>query len=60
MSLLKEIGTVVPKAIHRANELTPYAVLARYPGIARPGTERDRERALEIAEAVVRWVEEQL
>ena len=60
VSLLEETGTGVPEAIRRADELTPYAVLARYPGIVRPVTERDRERALAIAEAVVRWVEEQL
>ena len=52
--------SIVPEAIRRANELTPYAVVARYPGRVRPVTERDHERVLEIAEAVVRWVEEQL
>ena len=60
VSLLEESGTVVPGAIRRADELMPYAVLGRYPSTVRPVTERDRERALEIAEAVVRWVEEQL
>ncbi len=60
VSLLEETGVVIPEVIRRAEELTPYAVLGRYPGILRPLTERDRERALEIAEAVVRWVEEQM
>lgn len=60
VSLLEDTGTVVPESIRRADELTPYAVLGRYPSTLRPVTERDRERALEIAEAVVRWVEEQL
>lgn len=29
VSLVEETGTVVPEAIYRADELTPYAVLAR-------------------------------
>ncbi len=60
VSLLEGSGVVIPEAIRRAEELTPYAVLGRYPSTLRPLTEYDRERALEIAEAVVRWVEEQL
>ena len=52
--------SIVPEAIRRANELTPYAVLARFPGGVGPVTERDHERVLEIAEAVIRRVEEQL
>ena len=60
VSLLKGAGGVLPEAIRDAGRLTPYAVLTRYPGTVRPVTERDYERAVKIAEAVVGWAGEQL
>ena len=60
VSLLKGAGEVLPEAIRNAGRLTPYAVLTRYPGTVRPVTERDYERAVKIAEAVVGWAGEQL
>ena len=60
LSLLKGAGEVVPEAVRDARKLTPYAVLTRYPGTVRPVTEREYERAVKIAEAVVGWAGEQL
>jgi len=37
-----------------------YAVFTRYPGLDDPVTEEDCERAIEIAERVVEWVEDHL
>ena len=51
---------VVPEAVRQAGELTPYAVLTRYPGTVRPVSEREYQRAVKIAGTVVRWAEEQL
>ena len=60
LSLLKGAGGVLPEAVRDAGRLTPYAVLTRYPSTATPLTERDYERAVKIAEAVVGWAGEQL
>ena len=60
LSLLERTEAVVPEAVRQAEDLTPYAVLTRYPSTATPLTERDYERAVKIAEAVVRWAGEQL
>lgn len=58
LSLLEEEGVAVPPEVRRAAELTPFAVITRYPGTARPISEQDHERALAIAAAVVEWAVE--
>ena len=55
LSLLKEAGEDIPEAVLKAGELTPYALLTRYPGPARPVTPAERAAAVEVAEAVVEW-----
>ena len=60
LSLLEEEGEAIPTAVRKAGKLTPYALITRYPGIARPVTEGDYEEAVEIADAVVRWAGERL
>ena len=49
-----------PTAVRKAAKLTPYALITRYPGIARPVNEGDRGEAVEIADAVVRWAGKRL
>ena len=49
-----------PTVVRKAGTLTPYALITRYPGIARPVAERDHEEAVAIAEAAVRWAGERL
>lgn len=58
LSLLDEAGQPVPEELWEAGAvLTPYAVLARYPGFDRPVTEDTHRQAVEVAEWVVRWAE---
>jgi len=58
--LLEEEGEEVPEEIRAAAELTLYASVTRYPGVMRPVTVEEHSEATEIAEAVVRWVEQRL
>ena len=57
LSLLAEDGESVPADIREAAGLTPFAVITRYPGTARPVTEQEYERAVATAEAVVLWAD---
>ena len=60
LTLVEETGGEVLEAIRKAEELTPYAVVTRYPGLAEPVTEAHYQEAIESAEAVVQWAEEQI
>jgi HEPN domain-containing protein len=60
VSLVDENGQTIPELVRKAEELTPLAVLTRYPGIARPITEQEYEEAVEIADPVIRWAEQLL
>lgn len=59
LSLLEEADEDLPDTVLKAGELTPYALLTRYPGPARPVTREEYEAALEIAEAVVQWASDE-
>ena len=60
LTMLEDAGECVPDSVRKAGELTPYAMFTRYPGPARPITEREYIRAVETAEAVVQWVGQRL
>jgi HEPN domain-containing protein len=60
LSILEQIGVVIPAAIADAGRLSRFAVVTRYPGIAGPVTAEDHRRAVAIAEAVVAWAEERV
>lgn len=45
----------VPTDVASAAQLTPFAVLMRYPADLGEGTERDLAEAIELATAVVAW-----
>ena len=60
LSLLEEAGETVPDIVRKAAELTPFALITRYPGPARPVTLEEYVVAVEVAEAVVQWAEERL
>lgn len=60
LSLLARHRLKIPKYVWAAQELTPFAVEARYPGHAPPVTKRQYRRGLRIAEGVVRWAERQI
>ena len=60
LSLLEDGGEVIPEAIRRAGDLTDYATVMRYPAGVEPVSEQEYAKAIEIAEAVVHWAEEQI
>jgi len=60
LRLLARHGVKIPKYVLAAQELTPFAVEARYPGHSPPVTKRQYRRALRIAAGVVRWAERQI
>ncbi len=60
ISLLSDGGVEVGLDADRADELTRYAVLSRYAGLPEPVTREEYESALEIAEQIVEWAEDQI
>ena len=60
LSMLENAGECVPDNVRKVEQLTPFAVLTRYPGPARPITEREYMEAVEAAEAIVVWVDGRL
>jgi HEPN domain-containing protein len=60
LRLLSRNGVRVPKYVHEAKHLSPYAYETRYPGMADPVTRREYRRAVRIAAAVLRWAERQV
>ena len=60
LTVLETHGESIPDAIRQAEELTRYAARTRYPGFEEPVSETEYQDAISIAEAVIRWAEEQL
>jgi HEPN domain-containing protein len=60
LQLLSQAGVKVPKYVLRAQVLTPFAVVARYPAQSPPVTQRQYRSSLRIAESVVRWAERKI
>ena len=60
LSLLDGAGCAVPERVWRVEELTRYAVTTRYPDVGHPVSAQQYIDAVEIAENVVRWAEENL
>ena len=60
LRLLTDDGLQVPKYVRESSELTQYAHVMRYPGIADPVTVRQYRRAVRIAGSVLRWAERQV
>jgi len=50
-------GLSIPKYVYESRELTQYAHVTRYPGVAGPVKTRAYRRAVRIAAAVLRWAE---
>ncbi|MCY3871041.1 MAG: HEPN domain-containing protein [Gemmatimonadetes bacterium] len=59
LTILKSDGQAIPEELWRAVELTVYATITRYPGTA-PVSAKDHAEAIEIAEMVLRWAEDQI
>ena len=60
LTLLDSAGCSVPEEIRKADELTDYAVEARYPGLSEPVSVGEYRHAVVLAGAVIRWAEQQL
>lgn len=60
LSMLEEAGEVIPDAVRKAEELTPYAFMTRYPGAVRVVTTEEYQAAVEVAIATVEWAAERL
>ena len=58
--MLEAGGQVIPQSVERVANLTPYATVLRYPGIERSVSAEAHAEAVGIAEAVLRWAEEQV
>lgn len=60
LTILEARGESIPDTVREAEELTHYAVHARYPSFEEPVSESEYQEAIAIAEAVLRWAEEHL
>jgi len=60
LTLLERAGVRLPESVRQGEKLTRFAVFTRYPGIAVPISRDEYEEALNLAEQVVRWVQEQI
>ena len=60
LTLAEQTGAQVPDPVRRAEDLTRYAVVTRYPGLAEPVTDSHYRDAIVGAEAVVSWVEKEI
>lgn len=57
LRLLKKGGRAVPAEVEEASLLTRFAVATRYPGLAEPVTRKETEKAIGIADRVLRWAQ---
>jgi HEPN domain-containing protein len=60
LNLLDRNGVKIPKYVRQANELTPFAVESRYPGLSGPVSKREHKHAVHVAEKVLKWAERQI
>jgi len=58
LTLLEKAGQEIPRGVRDAEELTRFAILTRYPGLAPPVRREEYQQAMLLAEKVVRWAEE--
>lgn len=56
LNLISKSGIEIPDDLKPAVILTRYAVHTRYPGLAKPVSEKDYQEALELAKRVFNWV----
>jgi hypothetical protein len=54
---LENQGLSIPQAVQDADQLSIYAIQARYPGLPNPTARDEFEESLRIAEAVLAWAE---
>jgi HEPN domain-containing protein len=57
LTLVKNSGQSVPSQVRGAGDLSKFAVVTRYPGIAEPVSRQEHKRAVKVAEGVVKWAD---
>ncbi len=57
---LRQSGLKVPEQLDESVILTDYAFATRYPGTEEPVSREEYERAVELAEAVLAWAEQEI
>jgi HEPN domain-containing protein len=60
VTILLKNGINVPDTIKESAKLTRFAIATRYPQIIAPVSEREYQRAIEIADQVIRWSEREI
>lgn len=60
LTQLARNGLKIPKYVWEAEELTPYAIVTRYPDRVGPVSKRQYRRAVRIATAVLGWAERRI
>jgi HEPN domain-containing protein len=60
LTLLEQKGIDFPETVKQGEKLTRFAVFTRYPGIASPVSHEEYEEALNLAEEIVHWVQDQI
>lgn len=60
VTLLQQTVGALPVAITDAARLTRFAVETRYPGLGEPVTHEEYQKAVVIAEGVIRWAENRI
>jgi len=60
VTILIKKGIIVPDTIQESAKLTRFAIATRYPQILAPVSEREYQRAIEIADEVIRWSEREI
>ena len=58
LTLLEKAGQEIPRGVREAEELTRFAILTRYPGLAPSVKREEYQQAIVLAEKVVRWAEQ--
>ncbi|MEE9295437.1 MAG: HEPN domain-containing protein [Phycisphaerae bacterium] len=58
LELVEKAGVLIPDDVQKAESLTRFAVVTRYPGVGRAPSVRDHKTALRLAQTVVRWAEQ--
>lgn len=58
LTILEGKGHSISDEVREAGRLTRFAVETRYPGLSEPVTQEEYEKAIAIADDVVKWAEE--
>ena len=60
LTLLDSSGYPISEELWKADDLTDYAMQARYPGLSEPVSGKEYRVAVALAETVVRWAQKEI